>query len=113
LGANVVTFPNESKPRSAHQSDAPTKADRIRNLHHVLPAAAGYHFLFPGMPAALMVFCRAVGSRQRAGLDLSAIGSDREIETELGADRRVALRQQFPESFKNVYNLPLRVHNVI
>jgi hypothetical protein len=32
---------------------------------------------------------------------------------EIGAAWPVARRQQFPVSFKNLYYLPLRVHNVI
>src|SRR5262249_14458579 len=45
-------------------------------------SAAGKHRLRPQLfldPDQLVVFRRAVGARQRTGLDLSAIGRDREI----------------------------------
>jgi hypothetical protein len=67
-----------------------------------------------GQPHLIFASCHAVGARQRAGLGLSAIAGDPEIEARRnGAVRRVALRQQFPESFKKVYYPPLGIRNMI
>src|SRR5450631_966259 len=52
-----------------------------------------------------------MGSHRASGPIL--ICRDRGVNTKVGSRAAVALRQQFSESFKNLYYPPLRVHNVM